>query len=175
MAYPKPLPHNVRHIGTVKTKTGNEQRRYEVDCSFCGKTRGVNRHDHAIAASNKRCKSCSNKSNNPMGEHRGVRISWFHKARLQATTRRWQFLITIDDIADLFVKQNGLCALSSMPISVSGDLKDISGSIDRIDNNVGYLVSNIQLVHKRINMMRGPLSVRDFVDFCRAVTTAQTC
>ena len=75
----------------------------------------------------------------------------------------------IEDIADLLAEQGGCCALSGLPISACGDLNDITASLDRVDNSKGYVNGNIQLVHKKVNMMRGSLPVKEFVSFCNLV------
>ena len=42
-------------------------------------------------------------------------------------------------------------------------------SIDRIDSFKGYEKDNIQLVDKRINMMKGSLSNEEFIELCTKV------
>ena len=163
------LPNNVSLIGKTKTKSGNEKNFYSVTCLFCGKSRNITRHDHATRLSKHPCKSCSNKNNNPQGEVQGIRVSWFNKFKISATHRSLEWEITIEDIANLLSNQASKCALSGVWISTRGNLSDITASIDRIDNSIGYTKDNIQLVHKKINMMRGSLSVEEFVKFCKSV------
>ena len=38
--------------------------------------------------------------------------------------------------------------------------------MDRIDPDKGYIPDNIQLVDKRINMMKQSLSQEEFIDLC---------
>lgn len=45
-------------------------------------------------------------------------------------------------------------------------LQEQNLSIDRKDSYKGYTLDNIQLVDKRINMMKGSLSDEEFVDLC---------
>jgi hypothetical protein len=167
------LPDNVLLIGKTKTKSGNEKNLYSVTCLFCGKSRNITRHDHATRLSKHPCKSCSNKNNNPQGEIQGVRVSWFNKFKMSATHRSLEWEITIEDVALILFEQFSRCALSGVEISAKGDLKTITASIDRIDNSIGYTKENIQLVHKKINMMRGTLTVEEFIDFCKSVSTWQ--
>ena len=54
----------------------------------------------------------------------------------------------------------------SLEPNLSLTLQQQNMSIDRIDSNIGYEVGNIQLVDKRINMMKGSLSNKDFIDLC---------
>ena len=92
---------------------------------------------------------------------------------MSATHRSLEWNITIEDVALILSEQLSLCALSGMEISAKGDLKKITASIDRIDNSIGYTKDNIQLVHKKINMMRGTLTVEEFIDFCKSISSWQ--
>ncbi len=92
---------------------------------------------------------------------------------MSATHRSLEWDITIEDVALILFEQFSRCALSGVEISAKGDLKTITASIDRIDNSIGYTKENIQLVHKKINMMRGTLTVEEFIDFCKSVSTWQ--
>lgn len=163
------LPNNVSLIGKTKTKSGNEKNLYSVNCLFCGKARNITRHDHATRLAKHPCKSCSNKNNNPQGEIQGIRVSWFNKFKLSAIHRSLEWDINIEYIASLLVKQNYKCVLSNLDICAAGNFNDITASIDRIDNSKGYTQKNVQLVHKRINMMRASLPVEDFVLLCNHV------
>jgi len=99
-----------------------------------------------------------------------VRLAWYEAFKKSATTRGYCCEITPEAVSDLYDQQKGVCALSGLKIGWSDTGWNHTASIDRIDNNVGYTVDNIQLVDKRINMMRGTLSVSDFVDLCNSVT-----
>ena len=58
---------------------------------------------------------------------------------------------------------------SGLPISANSTRDLISASLDRIDNSKDYVKGNVQWVHKAINMMRGSLSVMEFVALCALV------
>ena len=47
--------------------------------------------------------------------------------------------------------------------------KKISASLDRIDNNIGYIEGNVQWVHKWINVMKGAMSNECFIFLCNKV------
>jgi hypothetical protein len=169
MAKSKPLPENVILLGNTKTKSGQVKPLYSVACLFCGKARNITRHDHATRLSKHPCKSCSNKNNNPQGEVHGIRVSWFNKYRISAAHRSLSWELDITDVSILLAQQAGRCALSGVWLTTRGPLNEITASIDRIDNSRGYTKDNIQLVHKKINMMRGTLPIKEFVKFCEAV------
>ncbi len=122
----------------------------------------------------KTCKKCSNSKteNCHRGWHRGVRVSWFNKFKTQAELRGISFELTIEEVADIYEMQNGMCAMTGWPIEFPeiGHPQNTDASIDRIDSNEGYSKSNIQIVHKMINMMKQSFSKKDFVRACIAVS-----
>jgi predicted RNA-binding Zn-ribbon protein involved in translation (DUF1610 family) len=156
-------------IGTTKTKTGKTKSLFSVTCPFCGEARKITRHDHATRLANHRCKTCSNKNNHPQGESHGIRVSWFNKYKLSAQHRGLEWDLEIQDVAVVLAQQTGRCALSGLWLVTRGPFDGITASIDRIDNSMGYTKSNIQLVHKKVNMMRGSLTIQEFQKFCKAV------
>lgn len=81
--------------------------------------------------------------------------------------------ITLEYIWNLFLKQNGKCALSGIDIElVSRYAKNYSGqtaSLDRIDSSKGYIIGNVQWTHKTVNIIKWSLSQEEFLNFCRLV------
>ena len=83
--------------------------------------------------------------------------------------------ITCEDIIEIYYKQNGQCALSGVQMEYKrkGDRRKrnpFNISIDRIDNDVGYIPSNIQLVAGIVNMMKGGWNQRDFLYMCDRIS-----
>jgi len=62
--------------------------------------------------------------------------------------------IVYDDAYNLIKKQNGRCIISNLPMMWQAN-NIMSGSIDRINSQKGYIVSNIQLTNKHVNYMKG--------------------
>lgn len=59
-----------------------------------------------------------------------------------------------------------------MPLSFGNSWnRKCTASLDRIDSAKGYVEGNVQWVHKRINLMKGTLSEKDFIAFCQMVVT----
>jgi hypothetical protein len=106
--------------------------------------------------------------------HRGVRVSWFTPYKHGAATRGIEYDVTIDDVADVYEAQGGRCALSrrDLPMEATGTIWEIRASIDRIDSSVGYVVGNIQIVDKEVNMCKQSLSQDEFIKMCREVGNA---
>lgn len=94
-----------------------------------------------------------------------------HFARIKhgAETRNLEFNITIEQIWELFLKQKRKCALSGVIL----DFKTKSGgtaSLDRMDNSKGYIINNIQWIHKDINIMKMKLNNEEFIKFCHQIS-----
>jgi hypothetical protein len=120
------------------------------------------------------CKSCSNKKteNSHRGWHRNIRISWFNQFRAGAETRGLVWDLDLDDIADLMVEQDFRCALSGEPIEFPefGHPQNAPASIDRIDSSKGYIKNNVQLVTRKVNMMKQSYSQEEFIEVCKKVS-----
>ena len=63
------------------------------------------------------------------------------------------FDIDIEYAWDLLISQNRKCALSGLDIYLSPNLKKKrnSASLDRINNDLGYIYGNVQWLHKDVN------------------------
>lgn len=124
------------------------------------------------------CKSCSKKSY--LDEHGFIPINTVLLHKYNQTyngikTRRNRgrrdpltFNISVKDLFELYEKQGHKCALSGISIEpdISKTLNQQMMSIDRINSYKGYEPDNIQLVDKRINMMKGSLTDKEFIDLC---------
>ena len=158
-------------MGVTKGPDG----RYYKPCPDCGEMQSYLRANYARESLRlgKSCKKCSNRKteNSHRGYHRGIRISWFNKFKICAETRRKVFNISLDDVADLYEKQEGKCALTGWDISFPeiGHPSFFHCSIDRIDNTRGYEPGNIQLIDGRVNMMKGKYGQEFFLEVCKAV------
>lgn len=77
--------------------------------------------------------------------------------------------ISMDDIYNLFLKQNKKCALTGWDIDFSKEWILNTASVDRIDSDKGYTKDNIQIVHKVVNKCKTDLFQEDFIQMCKAV------
>ena len=90
--------------------------------------------------------------------------------RLGAKARNIDFLITIEEAWEIFVKQGGKCALTGIEINFrKGENRIQTASLDRIDSSKSYTKENSQWVHKEINRMKGRLPEKDFFEYCNSV------
>lgn len=75
--------------------------------------------------------------------------------------------ITKKEMWELFLKQNKKCALSGLDITIEN--KKGTASIDRIDPKKGYVLENVQWVHKDLNRMKNIFSESYFIEICKLV------
>ena len=152
--------------------------RWYKPCSECGEMQSYLRKNYAEESLrlNKTCKKCSNRKteNSHRGWHRGIRISWFNKYKLQAELRNYDFTITLDYVADLMEKQSFKCALTKIDIHFPdfghpSKKNSIPASIDRIDSSKGYIPGNVQIILKKVNMMKQQYTQEEFIEVCKLV------
>lgn len=103
-----------------------------------------------------------------------ISSSLFSKIRRDAARRSIWFDVELSYLWKLFLSQGRKCALTGWSIGfadVSGSKHDVerTASLDRIDGSLGYTRGNLRWVHKRINMFRGDLGDKDFLELVAAV------
>lgn len=76
------------------------------------------------------------------------------------------FELTIEQAWNLFVKQKKKCALTGLDLNFG---KNRTASLDRIDSNIGYVIDNVQWVHKDINRMKNSFQQQHFISMCKLV------
>lgn len=99
--------------------------------------------------------------------------SLFTMCKRSAIKRNIEFNITIEMMWNTFIRQGGRCNLTGLPLSLwysNADNGIATASLDRINNKLGYVIDNIQWVHKRINKMKYILDQDDFINICHKIT-----
>lgn len=88
----------------------------------------------------------------------------FGKLRRSANIRNIEFNVTIDYLWNLWLSQNGQCA-------ITGDTIDSikKASLDRIDSSRGYVEGNVQWVTYRANVSKHTMTMNELYDFCKKV------
>lgn len=87
-------------------------------------------------------------------------------------SRDLDFKITIEYAWKLFLKQKGKCNLSGIRLEFETQdklKKERTASLDRIDSNKGYIIGNVQWVHKDINIMKWDYQNTHFIKMCKLV------
>lgn len=80
--------------------------------------------------------------------------------------------ISISEAWDIFLKQSKKCALSGIELTFPVTYKDKSwtASLDRIDSSKGYILGNVQWVHKDINIMKNKFNQEHFINMCKLIS-----
>lgn len=119
------------------------------------------------------CESCLRKLSR---EKCIIKTTYWNSIIKNAKIRNLEFSITKEYAYQIYLDQKCKCALSGMEIffspSQSKELRTTkTASLDRIDSSKGYIIGNIQWVHKKINKMKMNLSEKEFVYFCDKVAS----
>ena len=84
--------------------------------------------------------------------------------------------VMIKHLQEVWVNQKGRCYYSGVPLKeeylFTGDQNIEAISVERIDNNKGYIVSNIRLTLRGINKMRSVSEETQFIDLLKIVGTS---
>lgn len=99
----------------------------------------------------------------------------FKNLKNSAKNRKLEFDLDKEYLWDLFLKQEKKCAISGVELFFgSVDIKFTrNASLDRIQNDIGYIKGNVQWVHKDINIMKHIHSLSDFIEICKTITEYQ--
>jgi hypothetical protein len=103
-----------------------------------------------------------------------IHQSYIYLIKNRAKNKNLDFNLTGAYLWKLFIKQNKKCALSGLELHFpkAWGVKSktlITASLDRIDSNKGYIIGNVQWVHKTINTMKMNLTDSEFIKFCKKV------
>jgi hypothetical protein len=105
-------------------------------------------------------------------------------------SNKFEFSITLEDVYNLWIKQDKKCALTGIPIDFKNqNFRQLTerpshikhkkkfkydlictASLDRINSDKGYIKDNIQLVHKDINMMKNDYDQDYFINMCNLIS-----
>lgn len=86
-----------------------------------------------------------------------------------------EFSICVEDIEELYFRQDGKCAISNLKLStITGHRHRNNAfviSLDRIDSERGYSKDNIQLVCWQANRMKDSLSWDEFKFWIKTISS----
>jgi hypothetical protein len=88
------------------------------------------------------------------------KLRW-RTAKQRARLKGFEFNLTIEHIVELFEKQNGLCYISGVELSLEKHSPKTL-SVDRIDSSMGYIIGNIGLCTDFINNSKSNYSLDEF-------------
>lgn len=91
-------------------------------------------------------------------------------AKHGAKARNLDFELKHGDIVNIYKKQRGKCIFTKNRFTYDvKNKKDTDFSIDRINCNKEYIISNIQLVENKINISKSDIPDEDYIEFCRTI------
>lgn len=163
--------NNWKVINIATEKTTHGAYLIPVECQNCG-----NRENKALYSLKKsKCFTCTVAKRRQVDS--GMSVNLFNRIKDGATKRGLEFSITASEIVELFNKQQGKCALSGVEIffDISSKThqkrsKNTTASLDRKDSAKGYVMSNLQWIHKKINIMKMDMDESQFIDFCDLIS-----
>lgn len=97
---------------------------------------------------------------------------WFWgKFKKGAEKRGLEFTISTSELWNIFIGQNKKCVFSGVDLYIptKKTQPNFTASIDRIDSKKGYVIDNVQWVHKTINMMKMRMSNDQLINFCKLI------
>lgn len=155
-----------------RSSSGKKLIYWVCQCS-CGDIYSV-RGGHLKEGRTTRCNKCGHRSRQLNGY---ISSTLYHNIKYGARTRNIHFSqeITREYLWELYIQQNKKCSLSDIDIIFADTTKDhisnrgTTASLDRIDSREGYVKSNIQWVHKDINIMKRHHDQKYFLELCKKV------
>ena len=98
-----------------------------------------------------------------------ISATQFSNIRNNAKIRGIEFGVTIEELWNLYQRQNGRCALSGREIGFV-HCKRGNASLDRIKSTEPYVIDNLWWVHKDVNLAKQSLTVEEFISLCNDVS-----
>jgi hypothetical protein len=83
-------------------------------------------------------------------------------AKKRAEKKGFAYEIDVDILKAKFEAQDGRCFYSGIPFDMEGNDRRFSLSIERVDNSLGYIESNVVLVCTVVNSMKNNLTLAEF-------------
>ncbi len=150
---------------------------WQCVCNLCG--RSIKCFSGNLLTGKSRTCGCTRKlrgkDNKSWRGYEGL-SGWFWH-RNQGRGSKFENNLPIEYGWELFVAQQGTCALSGLPIEVPRNHTErhkATASLDRIDSTRGYEVGNVQWVHKDINRMKNSYDQDYFISMCKAIAAYNT-
>ena len=143
---------------------------FEYVCD-CGKIGQIRRNALGKTES---CKDCYYlRKNNGYMDISGWYLSSIKNG---ADNRNLEFSVGIEYLWELFINQNKKCFYTGREIYFVDNPKNRhlqTASLDRINNNQGYVIGNLCWVHREINIFKSKNSHQYFLDLCNEVIVWQ--
>ena len=152
-----------------------EKESYWLCLCDCGKYVKVRRSNllsgHSTSCGCYASEKTSERSWKGFGE---ISQTYWYDLHRNADYRNVSFSISIEEAWNLFLEQEGRCALTGEQLVFykrrKKDAKAQTASLDRIDNDKGYSKDNCMWVHKEVNRLKSNFPIENLLYWCRRVT-----
>jgi len=153
----------------LKRLPNKRNNRYWLCQCICGRTSKVPTYYLTKGYSTK-CVYCA-KHTKDIYKEELPEVFW-NKIKWNAKKRNMEVIVSREDAYKVFIKQNKKCNLTGMDIRLPtyGTDTEWTASLDRINSENGYVLENIQWVHKDVNRMKNIFDEKYFVSVCQKVT-----
>jgi hypothetical protein len=96
----------------------------------------------------------------------------FRRYMAKAKSRDKECNITLDDLLEQWVKQNGICIYSGVKLNhpQKKGSSITTASLDRIDSKKGYIKDNIQFISIACNYAKNNMTHEDMLTFCKLIS-----
>lgn len=163
---------------SMKERTSRQSVKWICKCS-CGKTDNVS-SANLKSGKSVQCRYCQRKSS--INEksvlwkgYKGISGTLWNRINTSAAKRKVEITVTIEEVWDLFVQQDGRCNLSGLPIEIPPTCSSLfagnmTASLDRIDSTKGYIPGNLQWLHKDVNRIKTNMPQERFIEICTLIS-----
>ena len=127
---------------------------------------------------NTRCPNCKIQQNkltrsnytNDTKLNKVLQARWF-SAKDRASSKNIPFTITKEDLLSIWEKQQGLCAISKIPMTYELDSGRVFSnvSIDQKIPGKGYTIDNVQLVCMAVNQLKSDFEMDTILYICKQI------
>jgi len=152
-----------------------KRKHFEVRCS-CGTRRIVDANSLKLKLS-KGCNQCKYRTGDQHHNwcgYKEISGSMWLQIVNGAKQRNLVLDVTIEYIYDLYLKQDKKCQLTGLPITFCAKgYGETTASLDRIDSSKGYVIGNVQWLHKKVNCLKQDISEDEFIALCKLVVERQ--
>lgn len=154
-----------------KKKNNNWTAKAICECGWSGNIL-IKRHISGRTKYHKNCKFYYGNGENShcWDGYKKISGTFWSKLKRLAHERKIEFSITIEDCWEKLKEQNNKCALTGWDLIFKSSGQKGNASLDRIDSKKGYILSNIQWVHKDVNMSKGCLDNQYYIDLCYIIS-----
>lgn len=99
-----------------------------------------------------------------------LQARWF-SAKDRASSKNIPFTITKEDLLSIWEKQQGLCAISKIPMTYELDSGRVFSnvSIDQKIPGKGYTIDNVQLVCMAVNQLKSDFEMDTILYICKQI------